>query len=315
MKKAKLNNLISIVIPVYGSEKILPVLVSEIDKEMKKNNKKYELILISDNSPDNSWNIIEKLSLKYKTIKGLLLRLNAGQHNAIMAGLSIAKGNVIVTLDDDLQHSPADIVKLSNKIDEGYDAAYANFRTRKHPLWKILGSKINNAVATFLIKKPIDLYLSPFRAFNSDIKDEMLRYSGPYVYIDGLILASTRNIFSVSLNHHQRYEGKSHYNFKKSLSLWIKMATNFSITPLRISSFLGIFFSVLGLLFAILLVIQKFTLNAMPIGWSSLIVTVLIIGGIQLLVLGMIGEYLGRILITLNNKPQYIISKKTKYLK
>jgi len=212
-------------------------------------------------------------------------------------------------MDDDLQHSPADIPKLLHEIEQGYDVAYARFRNRNHALWKIAGSHINNIVAGYLMQKPRDLYLSPYRAMKSVIRDDILRYVGPYVYVDGLIISVTRNIASVDVDHYERYAGNSSYGLRKSLSLWLKMATNFSIVPLRLTSLLGLIFSGLGFCLAMLLVIQKFTLNVMPVGWSSLIVTILIVGGVQLLALGMIGEYLGRVLLTINSKPQYVIAE------
>lgn len=300
---------ISLVIPVYGSERILPELVAQVHAVMQEKAWCYEIIFICDQSPDQSWAVIQGLAKNYSSVCGILLRMNAGQHNALMAGLAQASGHIIVTMDDDLQHSPSDIPALVGKIEQGYDVAYARFRTRKHPLWKILGSRLNNAVAGYLMKKPADLYLSPFRAFKSVIRDEVLRYRGPYVYVDGLILSVTRHITTVDVNHHDRYAGDSRYGLRKSISLWLKMATSFSINPLRITSFLGILFSGFGFFFAVLLIIQKFTLNLMPVGWSSLIVTVLIIGGVQLLALGMLGEYLGRVLLTLNARPQYVVAE------
>ena len=303
---------LSIVIPVYGSELVLPELVSQIKKvlagleEIRGN---YEIIFICDRSPDNSWRVIQRLSADHPQVFGVLLRMNAGQHNALMAGFAKARGEVIVTMDDDLQHSPADIPKLLQEIRQGYDVAYARFKNRNHALWKIAGSRLNNLVAGYLMQKPKELYLSPFRAMKADIRDDILRYRGPYVYVDGLILSVTRNIASVDVDHHDRYAGESRYGLRKSLSLWLKMATSFSIVPLRLTSLLGLLFSGFGFFMAILLVIQRFTLNLMPIGWSSLIVTILIIGGVQLLALGMLGEYLGRVLLTINSRPQYVIAE------
>jgi undecaprenyl-phosphate 4-deoxy-4-formamido-L-arabinose transferase len=303
---------LSIVIPVYGSERVLPELVSQIRYELDKLEsllENYEIIFVCDQSPDNSWQVIKILSSKYPQVCGVLLRINAGQHNALMAGLDRARGEVIVTMDDDLQHSPTDISKLLHLIDQGYDVAYARFKKRNHALWKITGSHINSLVAGYLIQKPKDLYLSPFRALKAGIRDDILRYAGPFVYVDGLILSVTQNIASIDVDHHQRFAGDSSYGLRKSLSLWLKMATNFSIFPLRITSILGLIFSGLGFCLAILLVIQKFTLNVMPIGWTSLIVTILTVGGVQLLALGMIGEYIGRVLLTINSKPQYVIAE------
>lgn len=303
---------LSLVIPVYGSELVLPELVSQILKtlagleDMRGN---YEIIFVCDRSPDNSWHVIQALSADHPEVYGILLRMNAGQHNALMAGFAKARGEIIVTMDDDLQHSPADIPKLLLEIKKGYDVVYARFKNRNHALWKIAGSRLNNLVAGYLMQKPRDLYLSPFRAMKAAIRDDILCYRGPYVYVDGLILSVTRNIASVDVDHHDRYAGDSRYGLSKSVSLWLKMATSFSIVPLRLTSLLGLFFSGLGFLLAILLVVQKFTLNLMPIGWSSLIVTILIIGGVQLLAIGMLGEYLGRVLLTINSRPQYVIDE------
>ena len=312
MKNSDIHCNLSIVIPVYGSELVLPELVSQIQKVLaglEDIRGHYEIIFVCDRSPDNSWRVIQSLSADHPQVYGILLRMNAGQHNALMAGFAQARGKIIVTMDDDLQHSPSDIPKLLLEIRQGSDVAYARFKNRNHALWKIAGSHLNNLVAGYLMQKPRDLYLSPFRAMTAAIRDDILRYRGPYVYVDGLILTVTRNIASVDVDHHDRYAGESRYGFRKSLSLWLKMATSFSIVPLRLTSLLGMFFSGLGFLLAILLVIQKFTLNLMPIGWSSLIVTVLIIGGVQLLALGMIGEYLGRVLLTINSRPQYVIAE------
>lgn len=303
---------LSIVIPVYGSELILPELVSQIRKVMadfEDIREDYEIIFVCDRSPDNSWRVIQSLASDYPQVHGILLRMNVGQHNALMAGFAIARGEVIVTMDDDLQHSPADIPKLLLGIKQGYDVVYGRFKNRNHAFWKIVGSRFNNLVAGYLMQKPRDLYLSPFRAMKSVIRDDILRYRGPYVYVDGLILSVTRNITSVDVDHYDRYAGDSGYDFRKSISLWLKMAINFSIVPLRLTSLLGLFFSGLGFLLAILFIIQKFTLDLMPIGWSSLIVTILIIGGVQLLALGMVGEYLGRVLLTINSKPQYVVAE------
>lgn len=300
---------ISIVIPVFGSERVLPELVSQVNAVMQAQRWRYEIILVCDQSPDKSWDVIKQLTRNYPSVRGILLRINAGQHNALMAGLAQAKGQIVVTMDDDLQHAPSDIPSLVARIEEGYDVAYARFRTRKHPPWKILGSRLTNAVAGFLMNKPPDLYLSPFRAFKSVIRDEVCRYQGPYVYLDGLILSVTRHIATVDVDHHDRFAGESRYGFRKSVSLWLKLATNFSIFPLRMTSLFGMLMAGVGFLSAVLLIIQKFTLDLMPVGWSSLIVTVLIIGGIQLLALGVLGEYLGRVLLTLNGRPQYVVAE------
>lgn len=302
---------LSVVIPVYRSEHALPPLVEQLEAvlEAAPGHGNYEVILVCDCSPDRSWEVIEELSGKHRWIRGIRLRMNAGQHNALMAGLAIAGGQTIVTMDDDLQHSPKDIPALIDELHQGRDVVFARFRNRKHSLWKRAGSRFNDIVASYLIQKPRGLYLSPFRAMKASIRDDVLRYKGPYVYLDGLILSTTRNISAVEVGHHGRHSGDSGYSFRKSVSLWMKMATNFSIVPLRLTSLLGLLFAGIGFGFAVLLIAQKFLLDRMPIGWSSLIVATLIIGGVQLLALGMLGEYLGRVLLTLNAKPQYVVDR------
>jgi len=294
------NELISFVIPVYRSEDILPTLASNISKTMKRMKVKYELIFVCDASPDRSWVTIKKLSKQFPQIKGLLLRTNVGQHNALMAGFSKARGDIIVTMDDDLQHSPEDSVLLINKIKDGYDVSYGKFKKRNHSGWKVFGSFFNNLIASFLLKKPFNLYFSPFRAFTSEIKDEILAYRGPFVYVDGLIFSCTKNIASVEINHFERHSGSSSYDLKKSISLYLKMATSFSIFPLRLSSFLGFIFSITGFMLALYFLFQKLLYNNTPQGWTSLIVIVLILAGAQMILLGVIGEYVGRIFLTLN---------------
>jgi undecaprenyl-phosphate 4-deoxy-4-formamido-L-arabinose transferase len=300
------------VIPVYGSEKVLPELVSRLQgvlDAIPRLRGNYEVIFVCDCSPDRSWQVIEQLAASHAWVRGIALRMNAGQHNALMAGFAQARGAVVMTMDDDLQHAPSDIPALLDELAAGRDVVYARFSKRKHAAWKLAGSRLNDLVAGYLMNKPKGLYLSPFRAMKAAIVADVLRYRGPYVYVDGLILSVTRNIGSVLVEHHDRFAGDSGYSLRKSISLWLKMATSFSIVPLRLTSFLGLFFAGLGFLLAVLLVIQKFTLDLMPIGWSSLIVTVLMIGGVQLVALGMLGEYLGRVLLTLNSRPQYVVGE------
>ena len=305
---------LSLVIPVYGSEPVLPELVRRLQAMFDQQGRPsgdYELILVCDCSPDRSWAVIRSLAKQYPWVRGILLRMNAGQHNALMAGFSKARGRVIVTMDDDLQHAPEDIPLLLAELAQGRDMVYARFKSRKHAGWKVAGSRLNDLVAGYLMNKPKGLYLSPFRAMTADIRDDILRYQGPYVYVDGLILSVTRNIGTIDVDHHERYAGDSGYSLRKSISLWLKMATNFSIVPLRITSFVGLCFAGVGFVLALVLIIQKLTLDRMPIGWSSLIVTVLIVGGVQLLALGMLGEYLGRVLLILNSRPQYVVGETT----
>lgn len=299
---------LSIVIPVYNSEKILDELVKQIDNNIKFVNK-FELILVNDCSRDNSWNTIKKLLTQYKFIKAINLRKNSGQHNAIMAGLNQATGNVIVMMDDDLQHSPKYIQNLYEQIKLGFDVCYTKFTITQHKGWKVLGSNFNDMVANILLNKPKGLYMSSFKAISKDIKEEIIQYDGPYAYVDGLILATTNNISTITIEHHKRYDGEGNYNLLSSISLWSKMATSFSILPLRIATITGFFISIIAFLLGIYFVILKFLGNTVPDGWTSMIVIVLFLGGIQLLSLGIIGEYIGRSYLKINGKKQYIIKE------
>jgi len=303
---------LSLVIPVYGSGKVLVELATQLKAALDQLPAvvgSYEVIFVCDHSPDQSWLVISQLSKEFPWVRGILLRMNAGQHNALMAGFARARGKIILTMDDDLQHSPSDIPSLLAEIERGHDLVYARFGQRKHAGWKVLGSRLNDKVAGYLMNKPNGMYLSPFRAMRANVCKDVLRYKGPYVYVDGLLLSVTRNIASVDVAHHDRFAGDSGYSLKKSISLWLKMATSFSIVPLRLTSLAGMVFAGLGFLLAVLFVIQRFTINKMPDGWSSLMVAILILGGFQLLALGVMGEYLGRVLLTLNAKPQYVIGE------
>ncbi len=298
---------LSIVVPVYKSEKILPSLAKEIESNLKFLNE-FELILVNDNSPDASWNVIKELKEEFPFIRGINLMKNYTQHNAIMAGLNLAKGEVVITIDDDLQHSPTDIKKIYDVIQSGEsDVCYTEFENKQHKTWKNIGSKFNNFVASYLLKKPKNLYLSPFRGMSRKIRNLLIDYDGPYPYVDGLILSVTQNIKTIKVTHHNRAEGEGNYTFFSSMALWAKMATGFSILPLRFATYFGILVSISSFIFLLLLIIQKLTLNLMPDGWSTITVLILFFGGFQLITIGIIGEYIGRIYLNVNHKAQYLV--------
>lgn len=298
---------ISVVVPVYGSERILPELVERVHAALLPGGDRFELILVDDRSPDGSWRVIRDLCASHPWVKAVALRRNVGQHNALMAGLRLSRGTYVVMMDDDLQHDPTDIPRIVGQLRDGHDACYVRFRNRQHAFWKRAGSKLNDLVAGWLLGKPRDLYLSPFKGIIGPVRDEIARFHGPHVYVDGLILSVTSDIVSIEVDHHARPDGKSGYSLRKSISLWLKMATNFSVVPLRFASVAGMLFSMIGFIAAVALVVQRFTINVMPVGWSSLIVSILILGGIQLMALGLIGEYVGRVLLHVNERPQAVL--------
>jgi undecaprenyl-phosphate 4-deoxy-4-formamido-L-arabinose transferase len=304
---------ISIVVPVYRSQSILPLLVEQVSAAMDAAGMagRFELILVNDASPDGSWQVIQDLAARHAFVSGLCLARNFGQHNATMAGLNHVQGDIVVIMDDDLQHPPQAVMSLVAAVRDGHDVCYTQYVNRQHAMWKRLGSGFNDRVASFLLSKPRGLYLSSFKAVHRRVVQEVIRYDGPYAYVDGLILDITNHITSVPIEHQARHEGKGNYDLKRSLSLWLKMATSFSIVPLRVASFSGMILAVVSAAVMVILVVEKLLHPETPAGWTSLVLTVLFVGGLQLLCLGVIGEYLGRAYLKINHKPQFAVRERT----
>lgn len=300
---------LSFVIPCYYSELTLRMVIEEIQETMG-NDYDYEVILINDGSKDSTLQVIKKLCDSNNNIKGINFTRNFGQHSAIMAGYRYAKGDIIITVDDDGQIPVNETLKLIKPlIEEDYDIAIARYDQKKQSRFKNYGSKINDRMAEFLLHKPKELYFSSFTAAKKYIVDEMIRYENPYPYLGGLILRTTYNIINVDVNHRERTVGQSTYSFKKLLELWANGFTAFSVKPLRIGSIIGVVLAIIGVLYAFYIVIHKLITPEISLGWSSLMATQLIIGGAILSVLGLIGEYIGRIYICLNSSPQYVIKE------
>jgi glycosyltransferase involved in cell wall biosynthesis len=304
---------VSVVVPVYRSAQILPQLVrsTRVALEGAGLPGEFELIFVCDASPDDSWQTIRTLASENAFVRGICLRLNTGQHNATMAGLHHARGRSIVVMDDDLQHPPEAIPRLIARLEEGFDVCYTHYHNRRHALWKKAGSWINDTVATLLLDKPRGLYLSSFKAMRREIAEEVTKYDGPYAYVDGLILDITRSIGTIEIEHRERMAGRSNYGLRRSMSLWLKMATSFSVVPLRLAAILGALLGTLSLCIIVYVVWAKLHDPSIPAGWTSLIATILFVGGAQLVGLGLIGEYLGRAYLKLNRKPQFVIREAT----
>ena len=271
----------------------------------------YELILVNDVGPDNSWEVIKRLAREYPFVRGICLAKNVGQHNAVMAGLRHVRGEIVVMMDDDLQHPPEAIALLVQAIRADHDVCYTRYENRQHDQWKKFGSWFNDRVATLLLKKPKGLYLSSFKAVHRRVADEVIKYDGPYAYIDGLILDITSRITVVAIQHQQRFMGKGNYNLRRSLSLWLKMATSFSVFPLRLATAIGLLMTAVSAVAVTIIVVRKFMHPELQAGWASLIATFLFVGGIQTFCLGMLGEYLGRAYLKINKKPQFVIREFT----
>lgn len=298
---------LSIVVPVYRSAECLPELARQVQQALAGRISTYELILVNDASPDASWRVISSLVETCPFVVGLNLRKNVGQDNAIMAGLHHATGEVVVIMDDDLQHDPADGPALVQALGGEFDVAYAAFEHKRQALWKNLGSWFNDRVAVVVLGKPRDVYLSPYKAIRREVVDEIVKYDGPFTYVDGIIFGITSRITQVTATHNARFAGASNYNLPRSLMVWLKLATGFSVIPLRITMLIGGIISFFSFLMALFFIVQALVLSRSPEGYPSLIVTLFFLGGIQLMGLGAVGEYVGRIFLTQNKLPQFTI--------
>lgn len=299
---------ISFVIPCYKSENTIKFVIEEIISALKKReNYSYELILISDNSPDDVFEVIKSESKHNISIKGLKLAKNFGQHAALMAGYKYSSGDIIVSLDDDGQTPANEVFKLIDKLEEGYDVVFASYTNKKHSFFRQIGSQINNIMAEKLISKPTHLKITSFFCIRRFIIEEIIKYDKPYPYLLGLILRTTHNIVNVEVTHRERFTGKSNYNIKKLISLWINGFTAFSIKPLRVATVLGFIIAFIGFIYGIYIIISKFLNPQIMAGYSSILSALLFIGGMLMLMLGILGEYIGRIYICINNSPQYVV--------
>lgn len=300
---------LSIVIPVYNSEKTIGLVVEKIRKVLS-DKLTYEIILINDGSKDDSYYKCKTLSEKYNYVRFINLSKNFGQHNAILAALHFVNGSYVVFIDDDLQTPPEEIWKLINKIKEGYDVVYANYIEKQHNFFKKFGSIINDIMASILLRKPKNIKITSYFIIKRYLVDEIVSYAGPYPYLGGLIFRSTDSIGTVDVIHSKRIYGQSNYGFINLLKLWVNGFTNFSVKPLRISFFLGTICSLVGFIFSVIFIIRKIIDPQVVLGWTSIIVAILLFSGIQLILIGLVGEYVGRMFLSQNRQPQYVIKEK-----
>ena len=299
---------VSFVIPCYRSELTLGHVVEEIRAVMTQLSAyRYEIVLINDCSPDDTLGVIRGLCETYDNITGISLARNFGQHAALMAGFRHVTGDIVICLDDDGQTPAGDVGKFLAEIEAGRDLVYARYLNKQHTAFRNFGSKINEIMTRFMLGKPKELYISSYFAAKRYVIDEVVRYENSYPYVIGLVLRTTKNICNVDVKHRQRETGHSGYTMKKLFGLWFNGFTAFSIQPLRFATMVGIFCAGSGFLYGIYTVIKRLINPAVPLGFSSLMSAVVFLGGMIMLMLGLIGEYVGRIYISLNNSPQYVI--------
>ena len=297
---------VSFVIPCYRSSKTIGGVVNEIESTMAQLAYEYEIILVNDSSPDDTFAVISALAEADGHITAVDLAKNFGQHAALMCGIRHSSGDVLVCLDDDGQTPADEVGKLLEKIEAGYDVVYASYDHKQHSGCRNFGSRVNAWMTEVMLGKPKELSLTSYFAAKRFIADEMLRYENCFPYVMGLVLRSTKNICNVPVNHRSREQGQSGYTLGKLLSLWMNGFTSFSIKPLRIATYFGALTAVAGFIYALIIVIRHSAVGMAPLGWSSTTALLLILGGVILLVLGLIGEYIGRIFMCVNSSPQYV---------
>lgn len=299
---------LSVCVPVYYGESTIGRLVAEVTALLGQGN--LEIVLVNDGSKDGSERVLDELADQYPHVTAITLRRNFGEHNAVMCALSHCTGDYAAIIDDDFQNPPSEILKLVEEAQKGYDVVYSKYHVKRHHPLRNLGSWFNDVMATALLRKPKNLYLSSFKVIARPLIDEIIQYRGPFPYIDGLILRATDSVTSVYVEHQARSEGRSTYTIGKLLSLWLNMFVNFSIRPMRVITALGMLTSLVSLVLGVCFLVDKILHPASPAGWATLVTLLLFLGGIQTFSLGVIGEYIGKNYLDRNGTPQWTIKKK-----
>jgi undecaprenyl-phosphate 4-deoxy-4-formamido-L-arabinose transferase len=297
---------LSIVVPVYRGATTIGRLVEALSDLRPEGG--LEIILVNDGSPDDSGDVCRRIAATARVpVTYLEHARNFGEHNAVMTGLRHARGAFIINMDDDLQNPPEEVVRLYDHCRlHDWDVVYTRYAKKEHEGWRNLGSRFANRVADTLLDKPPGLYLSSFRCISALVAREVTKYDGPYPYIDGLIMQVTQRIGTLEVAHSPRGEGKSNYNLRRLVRLWLNLATNFSVLPLRLAIFAGAGMAVLGFIAAVMVVLEAIFVDT-PSGWASTMTMMLLIAGVQFMILGVLGEYVGRAFLSANGKPQGVV--------
>ncbi|MBD3282901.1 glycosyltransferase [Candidatus Pacearchaeota archaeon] len=298
---------ISVVIPVFNSEDCVDLLYDKLSKVLKKITKTWEIIFVNDSSSDNSWKKISEI--KDKRVVKINLMNNFGQHNAIMCGLNYAKGKIVLTMDDDLQHPPEEIPKLIKKIKEGYLVVYGQYKEKKHGLFRDFCSKNVNKILSKITGTGYNV--TSFKAIRQIVVKKLIQFKNYNIMLDVFIndLVSSKNVGHCEVKHKKRKIGKSNYTLKKLISFALNMIFNYTIWPLRFSTIIGFIVSSISLFLGLFEFIIYFTYGIDVPGWTMLFLVVTFVLGNILFILGIFGEYLGKIYLIVNKKPQFVIKE------
>jgi undecaprenyl-phosphate 4-deoxy-4-formamido-L-arabinose transferase len=298
---------LSFVIPLYNSAATIEALAREIEALTVEGG--HEIVLVNDGSTDRTGEICRAFVATARVpVLYVEHARNYGEHNAVLTGWREARGAHVVNLDDDGQHPPAEAVRLwQHARNTGADVVFGHYREKRHSAWRNFGSWFTNRMTDWALEKPPGFYLSSFRCVTAFVAREVARNSGPAPYIDGLILQVTQRIASLEVRHEERKAGASGYTFRRLLRLWLSAWLNFSVLPLRVATVLGIAMAAVGVVGFGWVVWLRVTGSGPTFGWGSLMAALLVFGGTQLVMLGIIGEYLGRMFLTVNQRPQAIV--------
>jgi len=299
----------SIVIPVFNNQKSLDKLVQELVTVLKRDVKDYEILFVNDGSQDQSWTVIEDISHRFEYIHAFDLSRNFGQHNALLCGIRAAEKDVIITMDDDMQHPPSEIKTMLRKLAQGYDLIYGSPKREKHGIFRNFSSRLIKWAINISMRIKYAEKISAFRAFRTSLRDQFVNNHSPYVSIDVLLSRATSKIGFIEIAFRNREYGESQYSFYKLLKHTSNLVLGFSVLPLRIASILGFIFTVIGCLLLVYVLIRYFVEGVAIPGFAFLASTFVTFSGIQLFVLGIIGEYLAIMFTILTRQPQYIISR------